>query len=159
NTSGLVFEAILNRAPVAPVQLNSDLSPRLEEIINKALEKDRNLRYQHASDIRTDLQRLKRDSESARVAVARATMPPKKWSRWQVLAGTCGVAVVVVLLVIVVRWKGSGSALRTTLSQVTFAGGIEEYPAWSPDGKALLYTGEVGKVRKIFRKDLASGQD
>src|SRR5208282_177041 len=46
-----------------------------------------------------------------------------------------------------------------TLSQVTFAGGIEEYPSWSPDGKALLYAGEVGKIRKIFRKDLASGQD
>jgi Tol biopolymer transport system component len=49
--------------------------------------------------------------------------------------------------------------LHTTLWQVTFAGGIEEYPAWSPDGKLLLYTGEVGKVRKIFRKDLASGQE
>jgi eukaryotic-like serine/threonine-protein kinase len=159
DTSGLVFEAILNRAPVAPVQLNPDLSPRLEEIINKALEKDRNLRYQHASDIRTDLQRLKRDSESARVAVAQATMPPKKWSRRRVLAAACGIAVVAVLFVIGVRWKDSGSALRTTLSQVTFAEGIEEYPAWSPDGKALLYTGEVGKVRKIFRKDLASGQD
>ena len=57
------------------------------------------------------------------------------------------------------RWKGSGTPLRTTLSQVTFAEGVEEYPAWSPDGKALLYTGEVGKIRKIFRKDLASGQD
>ena len=159
NTSGLVFEAILNRAPVAPVQLNPDISPRLEEIINKALEKDRNLRYQHASDIRTDLQRLKRDSESARVAVAQATIPPKKWPRWRVLAGASGIAVVAVLFVIGVRWKGSGSALRTTLSQVTFAEGIEEYPAWSPDGKALIYTGEVGTVRKIFRKDLASGQD
>jgi Tol biopolymer transport system component/serine/threonine protein kinase len=159
DTSGLVFEAILNRAPVAPVQLNPDLSPRLEEIINKALEKDRNLRYQHASDIRTDLQRLKRDSESARVAVAQATMPPKKWSRRPILAAACGIAVVAVLFVIGVRWKDSGSALRTTLSQVTFAEGIEEYPAWSPDGKALVYTGEVGKVRKLFRKDLASGQD
>jgi Tol biopolymer transport system component len=42
---------------------------------------------------------------------------------------------------------------------VTFAEGVEEYPAWSPDGKALLYAGEVGKIRKIFRKDLASGRD
>lgn len=49
--------------------------------------------------------------------------------------------------------------LRTTLSQVTFTEGVEEYPAWSHDGKALLYTGEVGKVRMIFRKDLYSGQD
>ncbi len=68
-SSGLIFEAILNRAPVAPVRLNPDLPPKLEEIINKCLEKDRNLRYQHASDIRTDLQRLKRDSDSGRMAI------------------------------------------------------------------------------------------
>jgi len=64
-STGLVFESILNRTPVPPVRLNPDLPPKLEEIINKCLEKDRNLRYQHAADIRTDLQRLKRDTESA----------------------------------------------------------------------------------------------
>jgi formylglycine-generating enzyme required for sulfatase activity/predicted Ser/Thr protein kinase/dienelactone hydrolase len=64
NTSGVVFEAILNRGPVAPVRLNPDLPPKLEEIINRALEKDRNLRYQHASDLRAELQRLKRDTDS-----------------------------------------------------------------------------------------------
>jgi eukaryotic-like serine/threonine-protein kinase len=159
DTSGLLFDAILNRVPVEPVRLNSELPPRLEEIINKALEKDRNLRYQNAADIRTDLQRLKRDTESARVAVGQSAMPPKPWSRRRVLAAACGIAVIALLLVIGARWKGSGTALRTTLSQVTFAEGIEEYPAWSPDGKALLYTGEVGKIRKIFRKDLGSGQD
>ena len=68
-TSALIFEAILNRAPVPPVRLNPDTPPKVEEIINKCLEKDRNLRYQHASDIRTDLQRLKRDTESTRIAV------------------------------------------------------------------------------------------
>ncbi len=68
DTPGVVFEAILNRAPVGAARLNPELPPRLEEIINKALEKDRNLRYQHAADVRTDLQRLKRDFDSARVA-------------------------------------------------------------------------------------------
>jgi serine/threonine protein kinase len=63
---GVVFESILNRAPVPPVRLNPDLSQKLEEIINKALEKNRNLRYQHAADMRTDLQRLKRDTETER---------------------------------------------------------------------------------------------
>ena len=66
DSSATIFEAILNRAPVAPARLNPDLPQKLEEIINKAMEKDRNLRYQHASEIRTDLQRLKRDSESGR---------------------------------------------------------------------------------------------
>jgi eukaryotic-like serine/threonine-protein kinase len=69
-TSGLIAEAILNRAPVAPVRLHPDLSPKLEAIINKALEKDRKLRYQSAAEIRTDLQRLKRDSDSGGVGVA-----------------------------------------------------------------------------------------
>ena len=68
NTSGVIFEAILNRGPVAPVRLNPDLPPKLEELINRALEKDRNLRYQHASDLRAELQRLKRDTDSGRSA-------------------------------------------------------------------------------------------
>ena len=69
DTTATVFDAILRRAPVAPIRLNPDLPSRLEEIINKALEKDRNLRYQHASEMRTDLQRLKRDTESVKIAV------------------------------------------------------------------------------------------
>jgi serine/threonine protein kinase/tetratricopeptide (TPR) repeat protein len=68
DTSGVIFESILNRAPIPVVRLNPDVPPALERIIAKCLEKDRNLRYQHASDIRTDLQRLKRDTESARVS-------------------------------------------------------------------------------------------
>jgi eukaryotic-like serine/threonine-protein kinase len=66
NTSGLIFEAILNRAPIPPVRLNPAIPPQLEMIISKALEKDRGLRYQTASDLRADLQRLKRDTDSAR---------------------------------------------------------------------------------------------
>jgi eukaryotic-like serine/threonine-protein kinase len=65
-STAVVFESILSRIPVPPNRLNPDLPIRIVEIITKCLEKDRNLRYQHASDIRTDLQRLKRDSESGR---------------------------------------------------------------------------------------------
>jgi serine/threonine protein kinase len=71
-TSGSIFEAILNRAPLSPVRLNPDLPQELERILNKALEKDRALRYQHASDIRTDLQRLQRDTDSGRSVAPRA---------------------------------------------------------------------------------------
>src|ERR1700674_2295519 len=69
-STGVVFEAILNRVPLSPLRLNPDMPPDLERIINKALEKDRNLRYQHAADMRTDLQRLKRDSESGHGSAA-----------------------------------------------------------------------------------------
>ncbi len=68
-TSALITEAILNRRPVAAVRLNPDLSLKLEEVINKALEKDRRLRYQSAAEIRADLQRLKRDLDSGQLAV------------------------------------------------------------------------------------------
>jgi tetratricopeptide (TPR) repeat protein len=76
-TSGVITEAILNRIPVAPVRLNPDVPLKLEEVINKALEKDRKLRYQHASDIRADLQRLKRDSGSRIAVIAGAEAPLK----------------------------------------------------------------------------------
>ena len=74
-STGVIFESILNRAPVSAARFNPDVAPDLERIITKCLEKDRNLRYQHASDIRSDLQRLKRDTESARIpAVSAVTL-------------------------------------------------------------------------------------
>lgn len=158
-SSGVIFNNILERPPVPPVRLNPDLPPKLEEIINKALEKDRNLRYQHASEIRTDLQRLKRDTESARTVAMQTSMRQRRWPAWAVAAVAAGIVVTALFFLFGARGRRSGRTLQTTLSQVTFADGIEEYPAWSPDGKYLLYAAEVGKIRKIFRKDLASGQD
>src|SRR5439155_7385883 len=69
-TSAVITEAILNRRPVPPMRLNPEVSPKLEEVINKALEKDRKLRYQSAAEIRADLQRLRRDSDSGHALVA-----------------------------------------------------------------------------------------
>src|SRR5271154_1919807 len=76
NSSAEIFDAILNRTPVAPVRLNPAVPPKLEGMITRALEKDPNLRYQHAADMRADLQRLKRDTESGRSAVASAMAEP-----------------------------------------------------------------------------------
>jgi serine/threonine protein kinase/Tol biopolymer transport system component len=71
NTTALIFDAILHSVPTSPVQLNPDLAPKLEEIINKALEKDRDLRYHSAGDLRADLRRLKRDTDAGRGASLR----------------------------------------------------------------------------------------
>src|SRR5207253_7501908 len=68
DTSALIFNAILERAPIPPVRLNPDLPMKLEDIISRALEKDRELRYQSAKEMRAELQRLKRDTESGRAA-------------------------------------------------------------------------------------------
>jgi eukaryotic-like serine/threonine-protein kinase len=70
DTSAVIFDAILNRAPLPPLRFNPDVPARLDEIINKALEKDRDMRYQHASDIRSDLKRLQRDSGSGHRSAA-----------------------------------------------------------------------------------------
>ena len=159
DTSGLIFNSILERTPVAPVRINPEIPSKLEEIITKALEKDRNLRYQHASEMRADLQRLKRDTDSSRISAAQLSIQQRRRSPWLIPGAVCAVAIIALALTIGARWKSSGSPLLTTLSQITFAEGVEEYPAWSPDGQELLYTGEVGKIRKIFRKGLGSGQD
>src|SRR6202049_2333679 len=90
NTAAIVHEAILNRAPVPVTRLNPEFPPKLEEVIGKALEKDRKLRYQNAADIRTDLQRLKRDTESGRAVVATAETglkPARKSIRWGAVTG------------------------------------------------------------------------
>src|SRR5213075_2857814 len=84
-----IFDAILNRAPVPPVRLNPDLPAEMERIINKALEKDRDLRYRSAADMETDLKRLRRDTESGRTAVSTVVaLPhpdskrPARWAKW-----------------------------------------------------------------------------
>jgi serine/threonine protein kinase/Tfp pilus assembly protein PilF len=97
-STGVIFESILSRAAVSAVRLNPDVPPDLERIIAKCLEKDRALRYQHASEIRTDLQRLKRDTESARIPAASGTeAPTQPRMHWKV---ALPVAFVVVLLAV-----------------------------------------------------------
>src|ERR1051325_6674655 len=88
DTSGLIFNAILERAPVSPVRINPDLPQKLEEIINKGLEKDRELRYQHAADMRADLKRLKRETDSAHLTPA--LEPRKRSTRMRVILPVIG---------------------------------------------------------------------
>ncbi|MFI5107519.1 MAG: protein kinase [Terriglobales bacterium] len=136
DTSGVIFEAILNRMPVAPVRLNPGLPVKLEEVISRAMEKDRDLRYQSASDLRAELKRLKRDAESGRssaVAVAAEPGPPgasssagriqisptsateavgaaasKLPKRWVALVAAVVVLAAAVAAVIVMRGRASG---------------------------------------------------
>ncbi len=111
DTAAAVFDEILNRDPVAPIRLNSDSPQELDNIIHKALEKDRDLRYQHASEMRTDLQRVKRSREGGRLAasgVGAIDPPPtviaKPRARW--------VAISAVLLLLVTTAIGGYLSLR-----------------------------------------------
>jgi eukaryotic-like serine/threonine-protein kinase len=97
-SAGVIFNAILERQPVSPVRLNPDLPADLERIINKCLEKDRSLRYQHASDIRTDLQRLKRDTESRQAGAATGTARNNRVSRRGVLAAVGGLVLLLAMV-------------------------------------------------------------
>src|SRR5438105_3877393 len=93
-TTGLIFDAILNREPVPARKIKSQIALELEQIISKALEKDRDVRYQHAADMRADLKRLKRDTESGRLAGVKAPMSKRKWlaaKSWQLALITASV--------------------------------------------------------------------
>jgi len=94
DTTGAMFDSILNRAPVPPVRINPDTPPKLEEIVNKALEKDCEVRYQHASDIVADLRRFKRDSVVPKAA------SPARWSRTHIVATVLALTAAVFLLAI-----------------------------------------------------------
>jgi TolB-like protein/cytochrome c-type biogenesis protein CcmH/NrfG len=129
STSAVIFEAILNKAPTPPTDLNSDLPPKVEEILDKCLEKDRELRFQHASDLLTDLKRLQRDSGSGRSASRGAStdaaevgprpgLPRPWWRRWALPAGAAGLLAILVGLIYglniagVRHWVGGDSERR-----------------------------------------------
>ena len=107
DTSGVIFDSILNKPPASAVRLNPDIPSKLEEIISKCLEKDRNLRYQHAADIRTDLQRLKRDTESGKAVASDAVS--SRWSRRTMLIGATAFLFVVALIVVAAIYFGNSS--------------------------------------------------
>ena len=175
-TSGVITEAILNRAPIGPVRLNPKVPPKLEEIINKALEKDRELRYRHASDICTDLKRLRRDTDSRRIsssgsmAVQEATEGPRSQSaaapkpsaglrgkQYAALAACVGLLAVV--LAAYHFWSRSktpsGPATTTQISQWNKAMNTARL---SPDGHAVAFVSPVGGIEQVFLMLTSGGE-
>jgi serine/threonine protein kinase len=170
NTSAIIFDAILNKPPTAPVRINPDLPVQLEAVINKCLEKDRSLRYQTASDLRADLQRFKRDTQSSKIAAVSATasssvapasssanQSASQSSRWPLLAGMAAAVVIAAVLAIgyFAGWFSSAhpySQAELKPQQLT-ANSIEDPVATtsiSPDGKYLLYADLEGMHLRLI---------
>ncbi len=148
-TSAALFDAILHKAPTPPVRLNPELPVELEQIINKALEKDREVRYQSAREILVDLRRLKRDTDSGKSAAVSAVVPamlPRiRWQRWPVygLLALAAVALVGFLWYWLRPGRELGDAQTSlrgaTFTQLTNQPGEELFPSLSPDGRSFTY--------------------
>jgi Tol biopolymer transport system component len=142
-TSAVIFDAILHKAPTAPVRLNPDVPDELERIINKCLEKDRDLRYQSASELRADLKRLKRDSGSAREVVSseKAAVGGRERRRWWVAVPLLGAAIAI--------WFAysrptSPPPAPIQVVPLTTYEGIEDAPTFSPDGSQFAFLWDGG---------------
>ena len=169
-SSGVIFEAILNRAPVPPLRLNADVSAELEQIINKCLEKDRELRYQHAAELRADLKRLKRDMDSTSgamrtevpsgVADAGAFKfgPPPlvglpKWRRKSLVLSLTAVGFIAALAAafFLGKYERKATALPPSYHQLTFRRGMVRLARFAPDGETILYTAAwEGNPSEVF---------
>jgi eukaryotic-like serine/threonine-protein kinase len=152
NSSAMIFDAILNRTPTSPVQLNPKLPPGLESVINKALEKDRDLRYQSASELRADLKRVKRDSDSGRSGAPSATIAATPASAQIAKKRPLFPAIVAALVILSLAlaglylWKrtkpvevSSTSALQPVFTQITSQTTQEREPNFSPDGQFIAF--------------------
>jgi len=160
-TSAVVFDAILHKAPTSPVRLNPDCPAELERIINKTLEKDRGLRYQSASELRTDLKRLKRDTDSGRVVAAISdrrpavgTPPLQKRRRLAIaLAGVLVVGAGILAIAWFTRGQPPSTLPELKVRQLT-ANPMDNNVskgAISPDGKYLAYGDRLGLHVKLIQ--------
>src|SRR5579863_9347169 len=169
NTTAVIHEAILNRMPASPLRLNPELPPQLEVIINKALEKDRNVRYQHASDLRADVKRLQRDLELERTASTLATAAQRfpapalpRRRAWPVAAAGGGLAVVIAAAILLRPPLPPPSVSGYT--QVTHDGGIKgssNSPLPSPlvtDGPRLYFTAQAENGFALAQTSAAGGE-
>jgi eukaryotic-like serine/threonine-protein kinase len=148
DTAVLVGEAILNRTQIPPVRLNPDVPPRLEEIIDKALEKDRKLRYQSAADLQTDLQRLARDTSrshwnalsSRQGGQKPKELPPPKPKSWKPYYAAAA-ALLLTAAAAFLFWRSSpaGAPASKEWEQLTFFTDSAVYPTLSSDGRMLAF--------------------
>jgi eukaryotic-like serine/threonine-protein kinase len=156
-TTAAVFNAILNQAPVPPAQLNPALPPRLGEIIGKALEKGRELRYQNAAEINADLKQLHRElggGTTSRIPVEAQPRPGSQTKLWAAVAAVLVVLVAGYFFRNSFSGKPANAPFAPKLVQLTTTEGLHEFPAWSPDGKRIAYSREVNGFKKIFLKPL-----
>jgi eukaryotic-like serine/threonine-protein kinase len=138
-SAGVVFDSILNRAPIPAVRLNSDVPAELERIIAKCLEKDRNLRYQRASDVRTDLQRLKRDTESgSKVRLTESSRPASTGKVIRITLALAGFAVLAFGFGLL-RWRHTSSSVGSSWVQITNFADWATSPALSSDGRMITF--------------------
>jgi serine/threonine protein kinase/Tol biopolymer transport system component len=164
-SSGVIFHAILERSPVLPVRINPDIPPKLEEIINKCLEKDRNLRYQHASEIRTDLKRLTRDSASSQAPVAAPAGVPSaaqvggQAMIWKLMVSAVAVGIMAAVLFLLNSHRSPRA--RGEYIQLTNFPDSATQPALSPDGRMVTFVHGAGTFLapgEIYVKMLPSGE-
>ena len=171
-SSATIFEAILNRAPAPAIRLNPGLPPKLEDVINRALEKDRELRYQSAKEMRAELLRLKRDKDSSRVSVAvsgevsgigaasAASSPASAVSRRNsLLYVAAGFALLVAAFAAFHFWPHGGPALDTAkIAKISQWNKPIDAPALSPDGHTLAFTSPVDGYDQLFVMLTSGGQ-
>jgi eukaryotic-like serine/threonine-protein kinase len=159
-TTAAIFNSILNKTPVPPARINDQIPPKLEDIVNRALEKDRDLRYQSASDMRSELKRLKRDTDSSRSgsagsattsspAMASASGPPSSAAillgearkHKRMLALACGVLLFTAAVggYLYVRATRTAPTSEQKWEQLTFFTDAAVYPALSPDERLLTF--------------------
>ena len=145
NTTAVVFHAILSEAPVLPARLRPDLPAELQRIIDKALEKDREVRYQHAAEMRADLKRLKRDIESRPSVMSASTagqhpkpMVRRRWL-WLGLGVPVALAAVITAGVWFVRSKPGAPEAPLVEVPLTSEEGLSDHPSFSPDGNQVVY--------------------
>jgi Tol biopolymer transport system component/serine/threonine protein kinase len=165
NTSAVIFHAILESTPASVTTLSPNLPPQLDEIIGKALEKDRDLRCQSAAEVRADLKRLKRDLKSVPMVAARTVASPAQRAPigLRLAAGALACVLVgslVTWLVFQLRRPSSESApIMTQVSRLTHDTGFSEWPSWSPDGSLLAFASNRTGNWEIYVRRAEGGQE